>query len=95
MAIGLRIKFDGGTQDQYEAVNAHMNVEADPPEGLIFHAAGPIDDGWGVIDFWESREHFDRFLAGRLGAAIQELGDRAPQAPPDIKEFPVHNIIKS
>lgn len=94
MAIGLRIKFEGGTQEQYEAVNAQMNVEEDLPEGLIFHAAGPIEDGWGVIDFWESREHFDRFLAGRLGSAIQELGDRAPQGPPDIKEFPVHNLIK-
>lgn len=94
MAIGLRIKFADGTQDQYEAVNSQMGVEEDPPEGLVFHAAGPIEEGWGVIDFWESREHFDRFLEQRLGPAIQELGDRAPQGPPDIKEFPVHNVIK-
>lgn len=39
MAVGLRIKFDGGTQEQYEAVNAQMNVEEDLPEGLVFHAA--------------------------------------------------------
>jgi heme-degrading monooxygenase HmoA len=94
MAIGLRVKFEGGTQEQYEAVNAQMNVEEDLPEGLIFHAAGPIEDGWGVIDFWESREHFNRFFESRIGPAIQELGDRAPQGPPDIKEFPVHNFIK-
>ena len=94
MAIGLRVKFEDGTQEQYETVNAHIGVEQDPPEGLIFHAAGPIESGWGVIDFWESREHFDRFLEGRLGPAIQELGDRAPQSPPDIREFPVQNMIK-
>lgn len=94
MAVGLRVKFSGGTQEQYEAVNTQMNVEGDPPDGLVFHAAGPIDDGWGVIDFWESREHFDRFLESRIGPAIQELGDRAPQSPPEIKEFPVHNTIK-
>jgi hypothetical protein len=94
MAIGIRIKFDGGTQDQYEAVNAQMNVEAEPPEGLIFHAGGPIEGGWGVIDFWESRELFDGFLAGRLGAAIEALGDQALPGPPDIKEFPVQNIIE-
>lgn len=93
MAVGLRIKFNDGTQEQYEAVNAQMNVEGDPPDGLIFHAAGPIEDGWGVIDFWESREHFDRFLAERLAQAIEELGDQAPPGPPDIKEFPVHNTI--
>jgi len=94
MAIGLRLKFSGGTQEQYEAVNARMNIEAEPPEGLICHAAGPIDEGWGVIDFWESREKFDSFLGGRLGQAIQEMGDQALPGPPEIKEFPVHNIVK-
>ena len=94
MAVGLRIKFSGGTQEQYDAVNAQMNVEAEPPEGLIFHAAGPIEDGWGVIDFWESREKFDSFQAGRLGPAVEALGDQAPPGPPDIKEFPVYNHIK-
>jgi hypothetical protein len=94
MAIGLRIKFTDGTQEQYDAVNEQMNVAADPPDGLIFHSAGPIEDGWGVIDFWESRGQFDEFLASRLGPAIEELGDRAPQGPPDIKEFPVYNHIK-
>jgi hypothetical protein len=95
MTIGLRVKFGDGTQDQYDAINAQMGVEGDPPDGLIFHAAGPVEDGWGVLDFWESREHFDRFLESRLGPAIAELGDRAPQSPPDIKEFPVYNTIKS
>jgi hypothetical protein len=94
MAVGLRVKFADGTQEQYEAVNTEANVEADRPDGLIFHAAGPIEDGWGVIDFWESREQFDSFLANRIQPAIQALGDRAPQSPPDIKEFPVSNIIK-
>ena len=54
----------------YDAVDAEMDVEGNPPEGLIFHSAGPIEDGWGVIDFWESREHFDRFQESRLGPAI-------------------------
>jgi hypothetical protein len=91
MAIGLRVKFANGTQEQYDAVNDQMGIAQDPPDGLIFHAAGPIEGGWGVIDFWESRDHFDSFLAGRIQPAIEALGDRAPQSPPDIKEFPVYN----
>ena len=94
MAMGLGLKFEGGTLEQYEAVNSQIEAEENPPEGLIFHAAGPIDGGFGVIDFWESRDHFDRFLSSRLGPGIQELGDRAPQNPPDIKEFPVANLLK-
>ena len=95
MAVGLRIKFDRATQDQYDAVHGHMDVDGDPPEGLIFHSAGPLDGGgWGVIDYWESREAFDTFAQNRLMPAIQELGERAPQGQPDIKEFPVHHITK-
>ncbi len=94
MAVGLRLKFDGGTQEQYDAVHGTMNVETDPPAGLIFHSAGPIEGGWGVIDFWESRDAFDRFASERLQPTIQSLGDAAMPGPPDIKEFPVHNITK-
>ncbi len=94
MAVGLRLKFDGGTQGQYDAVHSHMNVDQNPPEGLIFHSAGPIDGGLGVIDFWESREAFDRFAQSRLQTAMQELGDRGMPGPPDIKEFPVHHLTK-
>jgi hypothetical protein len=62
---------------------------------LIFHSAGPIDGGWGVIDFWESREDFDRFNESRLGPAIAAAsGGDAPEGGPDIKEFPVHKIHK-
>ena len=94
MAIGLRLKFEGASQDQYEAVHSEMGIANDPPAGLIFHSAGPIEGGWGVIDYWESRDHFDRFQQDRLGPTIGELGDRAPQNPPEIKEFPVHNYEK-
>jgi quinol monooxygenase YgiN len=94
MAVGLRIKFDGGTQEQYDALHSHMRVDENPPEGLIFHSAGPIEGGWGVIDFWESRDAFDRFAQSRLQQSLQELGDQTMQGPPDIKEFTVHNITK-
>ncbi len=94
MAIGLRLKFEGGSQEMYDAVDAALDVDGNPPEGLIFHSAGPIEGGWGVIDFWESRGHFDRFSESRLGPAIASVGDKAPQGPPDIKEFPVHKFVK-
>ena len=92
MAIGLKIKFPGGTQEQYIAVHDHMDIENRPPHGLIFHVSGPIDGGWEVIDVWHSRNDFDVFAQTRLMSAIAELGaDRAFPEPPDIKEFLVHN----
>ncbi len=47
-----------------------------------------------MLDFWESREAFDRFAGGRLRATIGELGDRGMPKPPDIHEFPVYHITK-
>jgi len=93
MAVGLWVSFAEGTQEQYNAVNAEMGVEENPPQGLIFHAAGPMEGGWNVIDFWESREAFDRFQQERLGPAIAAIGDEAPPNPPSIKEFAVFNTI--
>ena len=94
MAVGLRLKFAGGTQEQYDAVHGHMGIDENPPAGMIFHLAGPIEEGWHVIDVWESRGAFDTFASGRLQPAIGELGDQAFQGPPDIQEFPVHNFNK-
>ena len=95
MTVGLRVKFAGGTQAQYDAIHDKMDVENNPPEGLIFHSAGPIEDGWGVIDFWESRAAFDRFAQSRLMPATQELGGQTFESPPDIKEFTVYHITKT
>jgi hypothetical protein len=94
MAIGLRIKFAHGTKQQYDATHAAMHVDTDPPEGMIFHSAGPIDGGWGVIDVWESRAAFDQFIESRFRPSIQQLGAQTFSDPPEIKEFPVHNFTK-
>lgn len=91
MAIGLRITFPGGTQEQYIAIHDHVDLENRPPHGLIFHASGPIEGGWRILDFWHSRNAFDQFAQSRLTPAVAELGDRAFHEPPEIEEFPIHN----
>ena len=92
MAVGIRIKLPGVSQEQFDKVNEHVNP-ADTPDGLIFHSSGPIDDGWGVIDFWESRAQFDAFFGSRVKAAVDATGVEMTGAP-DVKEFPVHEIVR-
>lgn len=91
MAVGIRIKFAGLSQEEFDEINKHVDPASDPPEGILFHASGPIDEGWGVIDFWESRQAFDAFQ-GRIESSVAAAGV-ALQAPPDIKEFPVHETF--
>jgi hypothetical protein len=90
MAVGIRIKMAGIDQAMFEEVERNLDPVGNPPEGLIFHASGPIDGGWGVIDFWESREQFDRFAQERIGPA---MGASGIDGHPDIKEFAVHEHI--
>jgi hypothetical protein len=91
MAVGIRIKLPGLTEEQFDKAHDHINPDRTPPKGLLFHASGPIDGGWGIIDFWESRADFasftPRFQEGMAAAEIELQG------PPDIKEFPVHEMV--
>jgi hypothetical protein len=82
------MKMDGLRAEQVDALNAAIDPEANPPEGLLFHASGPVDGGFGVIDFWESRAHFDRFAQERIGPGMESIGATGPM--PEIHEFPVH-----
>ena len=83
-------KLPGLTAADYDAVNGEIE-KGGRPEGLLSHAAGPIEDGWGVIDIWESREQFDTFQETRLGSIIAAQ-DNQPSGPPDVKQFEVHNF---
>jgi hypothetical protein len=70
MAVGICVKLAGVTAEQFDQLEAALNARANRPDGLIFHASGPIDGGWGVMDFWESRADFDRFAADRIAPAM-------------------------
>jgi hypothetical protein len=93
LAVGIRIKLAGVTSAQFDAAHDHVNPERTAPPGLLFHASGPIEGGWGIIDFWESRADFDAFLHGRIEPGMAAAGVQL-EGQPDIKEFPVHEMIQ-
>jgi hypothetical protein len=91
MAVGIRFKLAGVTAEQFDQLNAVIDPVGNPPDGIIFHASGPVDGGWGILDFWESRAHYDTFAAERIGPAMAAAG--AAGAAPEIHEFPVHEYF--
>jgi hypothetical protein len=98
MAVAIRTTdFPEGIGTQmYDGVNAVLDRENNPVEGLIFHWAGEVDGKWTITDVWESREAYDRFRDERLFPAIREVSgmDPADGPQPTISEFAVHNYIK-
>jgi quinol monooxygenase YgiN len=55
--------------------------------GFILHTARAADDGFEVIEVWESKDHYDAFTRDVVGPAMAAagLGDVGP--PPAPTEF--------
>ena len=79
------------TTDTYDEVNRRLDLDTNPPEGLLVHTLGQDERGtWRVVDIWESREAHDRFVEERLTPVIREvLGERGV----DLDNMPEPNRL--
>jgi hypothetical protein len=98
MAAGLLLEFDGVGREQYEAVNECLGIDpatgqGDWPDGLLFHAGGSKPGGWVVMEVWESQEHQQRFMEGRLGPALHEEGITGPPGRVEWLELAAHHHL--
>ncbi len=87
---------EGIGQEQYEAVNEKLGAMGDRPPGLIFHAAGPSEDGrWRIIEAWESRDQFEKFEKEALTPAIAEVSGMPADQLPNAEHtwFPAHTLF--
>jgi hypothetical protein len=73
MAVGLFFHGPGVTEAQYDQVRNAVAGDQ-PPQGVSYHIAGPSDDGWCVVEVWESQEALNQFVEGKLKAALERAG---------------------
>ncbi len=89
--------FEGVSQEQYEASvrgltdgKEQFESPADwPVEGLLAHIAGQGENGFRVVDVWESEEAFRRF-GESLMPILQGIG---VQGRPEV--YPTHTFISA
>jgi hypothetical protein len=94
MAYGIVHQFPGGTQEQYEASIAAVHPsDGSLPEGQIFHAAGPSDDGWTIVAIHDSQESWERFRDGTLMPAMSAGIEGGFASPPYESTFVAHNLF--
>jgi hypothetical protein len=74
MATVMLMHWPEVTKEQYEQVRREVNWEADVPKGAKFHVAWFGDDGFHVLDLWESPQDFENFAQQRLMAGVQRAG---------------------
>ena len=95
MAIGMIGRLPEGVgAEQYDAVQAEIDMQNNPVDGLIFHSAGELEGRFQVFTVWESRENFDRFRSERLRPAmVAAMGEERVAQMPDAEyvEASIHN----
>jgi hypothetical protein len=80
--------------EDYEKIQGALGD--DPPDGLLYHAAGEIEGGrWQSVSVWESQSDFDRFLEERILPAVQEaLPAFADAGPPPTEWFEAKHVVE-
>ncbi len=100
MAIAMVQEFtvepDDRSTANYDGVKERLNVEADPPAGLILHTAGFTGTGlFRIFDVWESEEAWTRFHDERLLAAVQPVIEAGGGPPSAEYTYELHDLVTS
>lgn len=90
MAIVMQMHWPEVSNAQYEETRRLVNWEGDTPRGAKFHVAWFASDGFRVLDLWDSREDFERFVQERLTPGVQQAGI---QGQPNVTFADAHAIF--
>ena len=78
------------TPTEYRAVLDELGVETRPEGGIYLHLTTPTDFGFRIVEIWDEKAGFDRFLEQRLAPATKAVGmDRETK----ITVNPLHNLF--
>ena len=93
MAFARLALFPDGTEAHHQAIVEALGDAQVSAEGRIMFAAGPTDEGWHILQIWETREQLERWVQDNLGRAFAQVGNRGYPAPPVITDFEIHDLL--
>lgn len=89
MAIAVTFDIKGMTAEQYDRTVKDLEAAGQgAPDGRTYHIACSVDDGWIVVDLWESPEQMQKFSETLI--PILEAAGVTPTEP-TVRQ--VHNVI--
>lgn len=56
-----------------ERVEARIDADGSPPDGLMLHVAHPHEDGFLIVEAWRDEESFRAFVASILAPALRDV----------------------
>jgi hypothetical protein len=89
---------EGVSLQMLDEVTEEMQVDQDPPDGILLHVHFEQDGRVRIVDVWESEEAYERFREARLLPAMQAVAQRHGQEQPagqsDSSITPVHRVVR-
>jgi hypothetical protein len=73
----------------YDGLLASLELDANPPGGLILHVAAEAPDGIDVCEVWQTHEAAESFVHDLLEPRLARIG---ADAPVDYSLLPLHNL---
>jgi hypothetical protein len=74
MTVVTTLDVNGLAASEYRAVLDQLGVETHPEPGIYLHITTPIDTGFRIIEIWDEKSGFDRFVETRLVPANEAIG---------------------
>ena len=75
----------------YDAFHERL-MQSGPVDGFLLHTAGFTGRGFRIFEVWDSREHFDRFVAETLMPLVAEI-EAGDARPPQLTVYELHNVV--
>ena len=87
MSVLITAEVRGQTAQGYDSMLATLAEHLKQASGLVLHSTHATEDGWRVIEVWESKAQSDQFFATFV----------APHLPTGIRPKraaqPLHNVV--
>lgn len=88
MPVLLVTEIEGQTQAGYESVLVKVGDAVRQSHGFVLHASHPTEQGWRVVEIWQSKEaatlFFSAYVAPNLPKGIR----------PKISFHQLHNLVR-
>jgi hypothetical protein len=88
MTVVTTLDVTGLTPTEYRAVLDELGVETRPEAGIYLHLTTPTDFGFRIVEIWDEKAGFDRFVEQRLAPATKAVD---MQRETKITVTPLHN----
>ena len=90
MAVTLFMRIPELNVARYDGLIVELELDANPPPGLIFHVATESVGSVNILEAWQTPGEARSFVENRLRAALLDQGVRDPLA---YRIEPMHNLF--